>query len=410
MAGKETYVIVGANLCGGRAAETLRQEGFEGRLVLVGAERERPYERPPLSKEYLRGEEERVKIFLRPPDFYEEQEIELRLGVRAERLDVKERTVELDGGERLAYDKLLLATGGRVRRLPVPGADMEGVYYLRTVDDSERIAAELRPGRRAVVVGAGFIGSEVAASARVKGLEVTVLEAAETPLLKALGPEMGGIYAEIHREHGIDLRLECRLDRLEGSRRVECVTMADGEKVECDFVVVGVGIDPETALVEGSGIATEDGIVVDECCRTNVAGVFAAGDVARTFNPVLEERIRVEHWANAQNQGAAAAKCMLGRDEPYAEVPWFWSDQYDINMQYVGHASAWDEVVLRGDVSGRRFSAFYLKEGRLRATMALNRPRDIAASRALIRTGAPVDAKQLRDEEVDLRTLLGDRK
>ncbi len=410
MARKETYVIVGANLCGGRAAETLRQEGFNGRLVLVGAEGERPYERPPLSKEYLRGEEERGQIFLRPPEFYEEQEIELRLGVRAERLDVKERTVELAGGERLVYDKLLIATGGRVRRLEVPGADMEGVHYLRTVEDSERIAAELRPGRRAVVVGAGFIGSEVAASARVKGLEVTVLEAAETPLLKALGPEMGGIYAEIHREHGIDLRLECRLDRLEGSRRVECVVMADGEKVECDFVVVGVGIDPETAPVEGSGIATDDGIVVDECCRTNVEGVFAAGDVARFFNPLLEERIRVEHWANAQNQGAAAAKCMLGRSEPYAEVPWFWSDQYDINMQYVGHASAWDEVVLRGDIAGRRFSAFYLKNGRLRATMALNRPRDIAASRALIRAAAPVTADQLRDEEVDLRTLVGDRK
>lgn len=410
MAGKETYVIVGANLCGGRAAETLRQEGFDGRLVLVGAERERPYERPPLSKEYLRGEEERVKIFLRPPEFYEEQEIELRLGVRAQRLDVKQRTVELEGGERLAYDKLLIATGGRVRRLEVPGADMEGVYYLRTVEDSERIAAELQPGRRAVVVGAGFIGSEVAASARVKGLEVTVLEAAKTPLLKALGLEMGGIYAEIHREQGIDLRLECRLDRLEGSRRVECVVMADGEKVECDFVVVGVGIDPETALVEGSGIATNDGIVVDECCRSNVEGVFAAGDVARFFNPLLGERIRVEHWANAGNQGAAAAKCMLGREEPYAEVPWFWSDQYDINMQYAGHASAWDEVVLRGDVPGRKFSAFYLKDGRLRATMALNRPRDIAASRALIRAGAPVDAKQLRDEEVDLRTLVGDRK
>jgi len=406
MAGKETYVIVGANLCGGRAAETLRQEGFEGRLVLVGAEPERPYERPPLSKEYLRGEEERGKIFLRPPEFYQEQEIELRLGVRAQRLDVKERTVELDGGERLAFDKLLIATGGRVRRLDVPGAALEGVHYLRTVEDCERIAAELQPGRRAVVVGAGFIGAEVAASARTKGLDVTVMEAAETPLVRALGAEMGRIYAEIHREHGIDFRLECRIERLEGSRRVERVVMADGEKVECDFVVVGVGIDPETSLVEGTGIATEDGIIVDQYCRTNVEAVFAAGDVARFFNPLLGERIRVEHWASAPNQGAAAAKCMLGRDELYADVPWFWSDQYDLNMQYVGHARAWDEVVLRGDVPGRKFSAFYLKDGRLRATMALNRPRDIAASRALIRAGAAVSAKQLRDEDVDLRTLV----
>ena len=406
MAAKQTYVIVGANLCGGRAAETLRKEGFDGRLLLIGAEPDRPYERPPLSKEYLQRKVERESIFLRPPEFYDEQEIEMRLGVRATGIDVRERSLELEGGERLGFDKLLIATGGRVRRLPVAGVELQGVYYLRTIEESEAIAAQLAAGGRVVVIGAGFIGAEVAASARVSGLEVTMLEVAAVPLGRALGPEMGGIYAEIHREQGIDLRLGTGIDRLEGTGRVKRVVTSRGDSIDCDLVVVGVGMEPEIGLAVGAGIETGNGIIVDEYCRTSVEGIFAAGDVASFPNPILGERMRVEHWANAQNQGVAAAKAMLGMAEPYAEVPWFWSDQYDLNMQYVGHASAWDEVVLRGDVAGRRFTAFYLKDGRLRAAMALNRPRDISASRALIRTATPVTAQQLRDEDVVLRALL----
>ena len=405
MAEKKTYVIVGANQCGGSAAETLRKEGFDGRVVLIGAEPERPYERPPLSKEYLRGEEERDRIFLRPPEYYREQQIELRLGARAKQLHTREREVELDGGERLGFDKLLLATGGRVRRLPVPGADLEGVHYLRTVADSELIASEMKGARRAVVVGAGFIGAEVAASARMSGLEVTILEMAEVPLGRALGTEMGRIFADIHREHGVDLRLGTGAERFEGGQRVERAVTSGGESVECDFVVIGVGIDPETALVERTGIKVEDGITVDEYCQTNVEGIFAAGDVANFPYSFLNEHIRVEHWSNAQKQGVAAAKAMLGVREPYAEVPWFWSDQYDLNMQYVGHASEWDEVVLRGDVAGRKFAAFYLKDGRLRATMAVSRPKEIAASRKLIPAGTQLTAEQLKDEDVDLRKL-----
>ena len=406
MAAKQTYVIVGANLCGGRAAETLRKEGFDGRLLLIGAEPDRPYERPPLSKEYLQRKVERESIFLRPPEFYDEQEIEMRLGVRATGIDVRERSLELEGGERLGFDKLLIATGGRVRRLPVAGVELQGVYYLRTIEESEAIAAQLAAGGRVVVIGAGFIGAEVAASARGSGLEVTMLEVAAVPLGRALGPEMGGIYAEIHREQGIDLRLGTGIDRLEGTGRVKRVVTSRGDSIDCDLVVVGVGMEPEIGLAVGAGIETGNGIIVDEYCRTSVEGIFAAGDVASFPNPILGERMRVEHWANAQNQGVAAAKAMLGMAEPYAEVPWFWSDQYDLNMQYVGHASAWDEVVLRGDVAGRRFTAFYLKDGRLRAAMALNRPRDISASRALIRTATPVTAQQLRDEDVVLRALL----
>jgi 3-phenylpropionate/trans-cinnamate dioxygenase ferredoxin reductase subunit len=407
MAQKETYVIVGANLCGGRAVETLRQEGFDGRVVLIGAEPERPYERPPLSKELLRGEGERERIFLRSPEFYAEQEIELRLGVRVSRIDVRERAVALEKSERLGFDKLLIATGGRVRRLRVPGAELERVYYLRTVVDCERIAAELGGGRRVVVIGAGFIGAEVAASARMKGLEVTLLEKEEVPLGRALGAEMGRIFADIHRERGIDLRLGTGVERLEGARRVERVVTSSDQSVECDFVVVGVGIDPETELVERTDIQVGNGIIVDEYCRTNVEGILAAGDVANFPNPILGERIRVEHWSNAQNQGVAAAKAMLGFREPYAEVPWFWSDQYDMNMQYVGHASSWDQIVIRGDVQERRFTAFYLKGGRLRAAMAMNRARDIRPCRELIQAGVQVDAKKLQDEEVNLRSLVG---
>jgi 3-phenylpropionate/trans-cinnamate dioxygenase ferredoxin reductase subunit len=404
---KQTCIIVGANLCGGRAAETLRQEGFDGRVALIGAEPERPYERPPLSKEFLRHETERERVFLRPPEFYAEQEIELRLGVRASAVDLRERAVVLETGERLRFDKLLIATGGRVRRLAVPGAELEGVYYLRTIGDCERIASELAPGRRVVVIGAGFIGAEVAASARTTGLEVTVLEGGQVPLARALGPEMGRIYGDIHREHGIDLRLSTRIERLEGSGQVERVMTSDGEAMGCDFVVVGIGIDPETGLVEGTGIEVGNGIIVDEHCRTNVDGVFAAGDVANFPNPILGERLRLEHWANAQNQGVAAAKAMLGSEEPYADVPWFWSDQYDLNLQYVGYASSWDHIAIRGSVPERRFTAFYVKDGRLRAAMTLNRARDIRPSRELIRARVQVDAEKLQDEDVELRSLVG---
>jgi 3-phenylpropionate/trans-cinnamate dioxygenase ferredoxin reductase subunit len=402
----QTFVIIGANLAGGRAAEALRKEGFEGRVVLIGAEPDPPYERPPLSKEYLRGQIAREKIFIHKPGFYEEQRIELRLGVRATGLDLQGRVVELESGERIAFDRLLLATGGRPRKLSVPGSDLDGIYDLRTVADGERIAAELRPGRRLVVIGAGFIGAEVAASARMQGLDVTVLEMAPVPLGRALGDEMGGIYAEIHREHGVELLTGEAIDRFEGSGRVERVVGVSGRAIDCDFVVVGVGIEPATELAEAAGLAVENGIVVDEYAETSVPGVFAAGDVARFYHPVLRERLRVEHWANAQNQGVLVAKNMLGRREAYVEIPWFWSDQYDLNLQYVGHASSWDEIVLRGDVAGRKFTAFYLKGGRLRAALTVNRFKDIRPSRELIKLGVAVEAATLRDDAVELKSLI----
>ena len=406
MPDRPTFVIVGANLAGGRAAQALRKEGFDGRLILIGAEPDPPYERPPLSKEYLRGESPREKLFIVPPAFFDENDIELRLGEEAKRIDVQERAVELDSGERVSFDALLLATGGRARALPIPGVDLEGVYYLRHVGDSESIAAELQEGRRLVVIGAGFIGSEVAASARMKGLDVTMLEIAPVPLERALGRELGGIFAEIHRDHGVDLRTGEGVERFEGAQRVERVIATSGAAIDCDLVVIGVGIVPNTEIAEGAGIAVDNGIVVDEYCQTDVDGIFAAGDVANFYSPILDERLRIEHWANAQSQGRAAALNMLGRKEPYNEVPWFWSDQYDLNMQLVGHAPSWDEVVFRGSVRERTFTAFYLKDGRLRAALAVNRFRDIRPSRELIKAGLEVDPRKLQDEETELRSLL----
>ncbi|MEX0785286.1 MAG: FAD-dependent oxidoreductase [Dehalococcoidia bacterium] len=406
MADQQTFVIIGANMAGGRAAQALRKEGFEGAIVLIGEEPDPPYERPPLSKEYLRGQLPREKVFLAKQDFAAENEVDLRLGVRAARIDIARRTVALANGDSVVYDKLLIATGGRPRRLTVPGADLQGVYYLRTIADSETISAELKEGRRAVVIGAGFIGAEVAASARVQGLHVTLLEIASVPLERALGADVGRIYAQLHRDHGVDLRLDEGIERIEGASRAERVVTTKGDTIDCDFVVAGVGIEPNVEIAGGAGIAVDNGIVVDEYCRTNVEDVFAAGDVANFYHPVLKERFRVEHWENAQGQGRAAALNMLGRHEPYTDIPWFWSDQYDVNMQYAGHASSWDATAVRGDPAARDGTIFYLQDGRLLAVLAFNRFRDVRRARALLAAGVSPDAAQLADESVDLQSLL----
>jgi 3-phenylpropionate/trans-cinnamate dioxygenase ferredoxin reductase subunit len=383
----------------------LRESGFEGPIVLVGAELDRPYERPPLSKEYLRREVPEEKLYLRPPRYYEDQRIELRLGVVATRLDPTERIVELESGGRLDYDKLLIATGCEVRRLGIPGTDLDGVRYLRTRTESAELGALLRTARRVVVVGAGFIGSEVAASARMLGKDVTILERSAVPLVHALGTKMGEVCAAIHRDHGVDLRLSCHVQVLRGAGRVEEVVLAGGSVVNCDLVVVGVGVTPSVGWLEGSGLALDNGVLVNEYCETNLPGVYAAGDVANAWNPTLGERLRVEHYDNAQNHGAAAGKVMAGGREPYISIPYFWSDQYEYTMQYVGHARGDDEIVLRGDPSKRSFTAFYLREGRIRAGFAIGRPRDIMATRRLIQADKQVDPKMLADEQSELRAL-----
>ena len=320
MTSDQTFVIVGASLAGAKAAETLREEGYDGRLVLVGAEAVRPYERPPLSKEYLRGEAGREKVYVHEEGYYEQHDVELRAGRRATRLDTSAREVELDDGERLGYDRLLLATGAEPRRLSIPGADLEGVMYLRTVEGSDAIRARLDQGGAVVVVGAGWIGSEVAASARQRGLDVTVVEPLSVPLERVLGPEIGGVYRDIHADRGVQMLLGTGVDAFEGGTAVERVRTSDGRAIDCDFVVVGIGVEPRVGLAAEAGIGVEGGVLVDERLETDAAGVFAAGDVANAMHPFYGERIRVEHWANALNQGPHAAKTMLGRQDAYDTI------------------------------------------------------------------------------------------
>jgi 3-phenylpropionate/trans-cinnamate dioxygenase ferredoxin reductase subunit len=402
----QTFVIIGGGLAGAKAAETLRDEGFDGRLVLIGDEPERPYERPPLSKDYLRGETAE-KPFVHGQDFYGEREIELWTSTRVTGVDAGARELSLEDDRRLGYDRLLLATGAEPRRLDVPGAELGGILYLRTVADSERIAERLEQGRRVVVVGSGWIGAEIAASARMKGCEVTMIEMATLPLERVLGPEVGQIYLDVHRDHGIEFLPETTVERFEGEGSLERVLTRDGALIEADVAIVGVGVTPRVQLAEAAGLRVENGILVDERLESSVPGVFAAGDVANAHHPFYERRLRVEHWANALNQGPAAARAMLGAPVSYDEIPYFFSDQYDTGMEYAGFAPEWDEVVFRGDVAGREFTAFWLTEGRVVAGLNMNVWDVNEQIRDLIRSRQPVDAKRLADADVALEGLAG---
>src|SRR3954451_18189270 len=345
----ETFVVAGAGLAGARAVETLREEGFEGRLVLVGDEPDRPYERPPLSKDYLRGDAERETIYVHPEAFYAEHDVELRLGRRAVDLNVGESELVLDDGECVTYDRLLLATGAEPRRLAIPGAERDGVLYLRTVADCDVLRERVNRGGALVVVGAGWIGCEVAASARARGVDVTIVAPEAVPLECVLGPELGAVYRDIHLDHGVQMRLGAGLEAFEGADAVERVRTSAGDAIDCDFVVVGIGVQPRSRIAAHAGIATGDGILVDEHLRTDAPDVFAAGDVASVQHPFYGERIRVEHWDSAREQCPAAALNRLGRELPYARLPYFFSDQYEIGMEYTGHPRASDRLIVRGD-------------------------------------------------------------
>ena len=401
-----TVVIAGAGLAGAKAAQTLREEGFDGRVVLLGAERERPYDRPPLSKEYLREETGRDKLYVHHESFYDEQAIELRTSSPVESIAATESAVVIAGGERVRYDRLLLATGARPRRLALPGADLHGIHELRTLADSEALAARLHAGGRVVVVGAGWIGCEVAASAGQKGVDVTVIEPLALPLQRALGPELGAFYRDLHADHGVEMLLDRGISAFEGEGHVSAVLTDDGRRVACDFAVVGVGVAPRVEIAARAGIKTDDGVLVDEFLQTSMHGVFAAGDIARAHHPLLDRSIRVEHWANALNQGPAAARNMLGASSTYERLPYFFSDQYDVGMEYTGHAVDWDDVVIRGDVSAREFVAFWLRDGRVLAGMNVNVWDVTGDIQALIRGHEPVDRRRLADPAVALGDLL----
>jgi 3-phenylpropionate/trans-cinnamate dioxygenase ferredoxin reductase component len=402
MTSDQTHVIVGASLAGAKAAETLRTEGFDGRIVLIGAEHERPYERPPLSKDYLRGEAGREKVYVHDEGFYEERDIELRLGRTATRLDTSNRELELDDGERLPYDRLLLTTGAKPRRLEIPGSELDGVLYLRSVGDSDALRERLDRGGVVVVVGAGWIGAEVTASARQRGLDVTVIDPASVPLERVLGPELGTFYRDVHTDHGVKMLLRTGVEAFEGETAVERVRTSDGRDLHCDFVVVGVGVQPRTQLAAQAGLAVDNGILVDERLQTSVPGVFAAGDVANAHHPFYGERIRVEHWANALNQGPAAARSMLGQAAAYERLPYFFSDQYDVGMEYSGFARSWDRVVFRGDPASREFIAFWLVGDRVLAGINVNVWDVNDDVQALIRERVAVDDRWLADPDIPL--------
>ncbi|MFQ5966428.1 MAG: NAD(P)/FAD-dependent oxidoreductase [Acidimicrobiia bacterium] len=398
-------VIVGANLAGGAAAIELRRSGYEGEIVLIGEEPDPPYERPPLSKEYLRGESDFDRSLLQPLSWYSEAEVEVILGVRASRLDVGQRVVELANGSRLSYEKVLIATGGRNRRLDVPGADLENIFDLRTHVDADDIRKAASDGGKAVVVGMGFIGAEVAASLRLIGVEVTAVEIFSVPLERVLGHEFGAVAGRLHADQGVEILANDTVSEFRGSSRVEQVLTDSGRQIDADFVVVGVGIVPNTEITDGTGIAVDNGIVTDELCRTNVEGVYAAGDVANHFHPLAGRHIRVEHWQNALRQGAAAARSMISQGDPYTDVHWFWSDQYDLTIQHAGFEGETDRRVVRGSMEDRDFIAFDLAAGTIRSAVAFGRQRELRAAMKLMEAQAEVDPKALVDEDVDLRRL-----
>jgi 3-phenylpropionate/trans-cinnamate dioxygenase ferredoxin reductase component len=400
----DAVAIVGAGQAAASAADTLRDEGFAGTITIIGAEPDHPYERPPLSKEYLRGEAEADELLFNPAEWYESNDIEMLVGVRATRLLSGEGSIELEDGRVVRAGRVLLATGGRPRLLP--GAEGERVVYLRTRADADRLRSLLRTDGRLVIVGAGFIGSEVAASARALGVEVTLLEALPVPLGRVLGEDMGAVCGAIHRDHGVDLRTGEGVSSVTESADGVQVRTTGGDVIDGDAALVGVGIEPNTELAADAGLEIADGIAVDECCRTSVENIYAAGDVADHYHPLFGRRLRVEHFDNAEKQGAAAARNMLGFDEPFTDPHWFWSDQYDHNLQYAGHATSWDEVVIRGSVEERDFTAFYLDEGVLTAAFGVDRGGDVYVAKLLIAERARLDPATLADEDADLEDLL----
>jgi 3-phenylpropionate/trans-cinnamate dioxygenase ferredoxin reductase subunit len=401
----QRYVIVGASLTGATAAITLREEGADGDVILIGAEREPPYQRPPLSKAYLRGDVPFDKALVRPAAFYAAHGIETMFGIRATRIDPSARFVELEDHRRVPFDALLLATGGRNRPVSIPGGDLKGIFGLRTVQDADRIRDEMVAGRRVVVVGMGFIGSEVAASLRQRGLDVVAIDSSKTPLFRVLGEAVGQTIAELHRAHGVRTIFEDTVAAFEGTQRVACVVTNGGLRLECDFVVVGIGIEPTVDMLGESDIHVDNGVVVDEYCQTNVGGIYAAGDVANHYHPVFGRHIRVEHWQNAVKQGAAAARKMLGKRIVYDEIHWFWSDQYDANLQYAGFHTKWEQLVVRGRLDSGSNLACYVNEGRIDAAVGRNRAKDVRRVIPLIKARRAVNLEQLRDESVDLRAL-----
>ncbi|HEX2178419.1 MAG TPA: FAD-dependent oxidoreductase [Actinomycetota bacterium] len=404
MAVKQTFVIVGAGLAGAKAAQTLRDEGFDGRVVMIGSETNPPYNRPPLSKGYLRGERTRASILVHDDAFYADHDIELLLATRVTGIFPREGQVETDASKhRIDYDSLLLATGSRPRKLAVPGSDLDGIHYLRTLGDSDRLRHELKSASRLAVVGAGWIGSEVAASAREMGVDVVLLDPNGNPLERIMGPQVGAVLRRLHAAHGVEFRPSSRVRSFLGDGAVDGIRTASGEIIPADRVVVGVGVIPRTELAIEAGLLMENGVATDDQLRTSAPRIYAAGDVANAWHPLFRLRLRVEHWATARDGGILAAQNMLGQGRSYDRIPHFLSTQYDFNIEYAGHASRWDQVVFRGEpASSGGFLAFWLLGGRVVAGMSANVPNVHHDIEHLVRSGRQVSPDMLADSEVPL--------
>ncbi|WP_375202495.1 NAD(P)/FAD-dependent oxidoreductase [Hyphococcus sp.] len=402
----ERIVIIGAGQAGAQAAVSLRQGGHKGAITMIGAEEAPPYQRPPLSKAYLKGDLDEARLYLRPAEFYEKQEIALHLGVHATAIDRKAKTVSTDDGEAHAYDVLLIATGAPPRRITAPGADLTGVHYLRTLADSDALRPMLAAPGRVVIVGAGYIGLEVAAVARQAGREVSVLEMAPRVLARVASEPVSAFYQELHKAAGVDLRLGAAFEAFEGEGRIHGARLADGEIIECETALVGIGAAPEVSLATEAGLDIENGIVVDEYARTSDPAIFAAGDCTNFPSPRYGRRMRLESVPNAIEQAKAAAANILGGEVVYDALPWFWSDQYDVKLQTVGLCEGHDDLVVRGDPAEKKFAVWYLKDGKALAVDAINDAISFAMGKKLITAGVTLDPAKLGDRNVDLKTLV----
>lgn len=402
---QHTVVIAGAGHAAGQTIVSLRQGGFAGRIVLVGEEPYLPYQRPPLSKKFLAGEIELSRLLLRQEPYYPEHEVEVHLGTRVLRIEPAYRTAELGNGTSIHYDKLVLATGTRAREVRLPGHQLPGVHYLRTIDDVNGIRREFRPGASLVIVGAGYIGLEVAAVAVSHGLAVTVVELADQVLSRIEAPPVAEFMARVHREAGVEIRCNTGLTAFTGETRLKGVVGSDGREIPADLAIIGIGVLPNVELAQAAGIVCDNGIMVDEYCRTSDPDVLAIGDCTNHPNPLLGRRLRLESVHNAQEQAKTAASTILGRLDPYGQVPWFWSDQYDLKLQIVGLSSLTDLAVIRGEPASRSFTVFFLRNGRLTATYAINSPREFMLSKKLIALGARPEPSLLRDTSVSFKEI-----
>ena len=405
-----TIAIVGGGLAGAKAAEALREQDFDGDVVIFGVENELPYERPPLSKEFMQGKQDLPEFTVHDTDWYLDQRVEFRPGTRIDKVDAEAKTITLPDGSTLIYDKLLLATGSSSRHIDLPGADASGVHYLRTVDDARAIRDVLTEGTRLAIVGAGWIGMEVAASARERGVEVTIAESAKLPLLRALEPEVAQVFADLHREHGVDLRTEVKVEEITTDNGAATgLRLEGGDTIEADVVLVAAGAVPNLEVAESAGLDIDGGgVLVNAGLRSSDPDIYVVGDIANAEHPILERRVRVEHWANALNQPTVAVTNMLGGSAEYEKLPYFFTDQYDLGMEYSGLSDGYEKVVFRGDVPGREFVVFWLDgDNTVLAGMQVNIWDQLDAIKELIVSGDPVDPEKLADSSVELSELSG---